>query len=42
MHEKMAEDLREAYQAPELRDMGSVADLTKTGASNPGADGIYS
>ena len=37
-----AEDRREAYQPPELRDLGSVAKLTQTGAINPGADGLYS
>jgi hypothetical protein len=42
MDKHSAEDLREAYQPPELTDLGSVAELTKTGAVNPGADGLYS
>jgi hypothetical protein len=37
-----AEDRREAYQPPELRDLGSVTELTRTGHTNPGADGLYS
>ncbi len=37
-----AEDRRETYQPPELKDLGSVTELTQTGATNPGADGLYS
>lgn len=36
------DDARLHYEAPELVDCGEVADVTQTGASNLGADGIYS
>lgn len=37
-----AEDGREAYQPPELRDWGSVTEMTQTGASQIGSDVGYS
>jgi hypothetical protein len=36
------EDRREEYQPPELKDHGSVTEMTQIGAANPGADGLYS
>ena len=30
---------KQVYQKPKLTKYGSVADLTKTGLTNPGADG---
>ena len=35
-------DEREEYEAPELRDLGDLVDLTETLASGVGADGPYS
>jgi hypothetical protein len=29
---------KRTYETPKLVDLGSVADLTKTGLTNPGAD----
>ena len=37
-----ADDAREAYQSPELKDLGDASDLTQTGAATSGLDGIYS
>ena len=36
------DDPREAYETPELRDLGDLVDLTETLASGVGADGPYS
>ncbi len=41
-HHETAEDRREAYLPPELRDLGKVVELTKTGATKTGADSAYS
>lgn len=30
---------KKAYRKPEIREWGTVADLTATGATNPGSDG---
>ena len=37
-----AEIEREAYQAPELKDLGCVADLTKSVGGSSGSDSGYS
>ncbi len=37
-----ADDQRKSYEAPELKDLGPVTEVTETGATDPGADGIYS
>jgi hypothetical protein len=36
------EDKREEYQPPELKNLGSVAELTKSTGFAMGADGAYS
>jgi hypothetical protein len=35
-------DARLPYDVPELVDHGNVSDITQTGATIPGADGLYS
>lgn len=39
---QLSEDPRELYEAPELSDLGDVAQLTKSGTTNPGSDSGYS
>jgi hypothetical protein len=36
------EDAREAYQAPALKDLGEVSEITQSGGSFPSADFAYS
>jgi hypothetical protein len=36
------DDAREEYEAPELRDLGDLVDVTETGSSTVGVDGTYS
>lgn len=36
------DDPREAYEAPELRDLGDLVDLTEASGTGTGSDGPYS
>ncbi|MBF0543921.1 MAG: lasso RiPP family leader peptide-containing protein [Candidatus Riflebacteria bacterium] len=39
---KTPEDKREAYQAPKLKDLGSVSEITRSNGNNSGSDSSYS